>query len=88
MAILWTETARDQLADLYVACPIDEREELIQIIGIVEQLLLKNGNIIGESRGGSHRVFFAPRITVFFSLLNTGDIEIFRVRSSRKTGFD
>lgn len=84
----WRNRARDQLADIYVDTPAEEREELIRIVLQVERELAANAETAGESRGEDQRVYFAPRITVFYELMPGSVVQIFRVRPSKRRWTD
>ena len=82
--IAWTDPARDQLADIYVATPAPEREELVQVVLGAERELASNPMFAGESRGENVRVLLAPRLTFFYILVQGGGVQIYRVRPSRR----
>ena len=82
--VIWLDEARDRLADIYVATPAPEREELVRVVLDVERELATNALFVGESRGERHRVIMAPRVTVFYTLLRGGGAQIYHVRPSRR----
>jgi plasmid stabilization system protein ParE len=86
--IQWMDAARDQLADIYVTTPSEERNDLVQIILSTERDLSDRAATMGESRGGNHRVLFVPRVTIFYTLDPHGVVRIFRIRPSKRRWSD
>jgi hypothetical protein len=64
--VLWSDTALDRLADLYVTAAPTERDEVVAAAEAVYRELGAESAERGESRGGRVRVTFFGRLTVFF----------------------
>jgi plasmid stabilization system protein ParE len=82
-AVTWSDQAREELADIYVALPSHERPALVHAVGQVEAALSVNAQFEGESRSGNQRVCFYSPLAVTYALLPGGGVRIVRVRSSR-----
>jgi hypothetical protein len=76
----WTEKARDQLADAWVAATPDERDLIEQVVLSAERDLRDNPLGVGESRGGPYRVLMRPPLTFWYTVSPDGTrARIFRV---------
>ena len=64
--VLWRDRALDQLADVYVAASIEERNDLGTEVDYVNRRLAGNGLFEGESRGGYGRVMIGESLVVFY----------------------
>ena len=79
----WTDTARDQLADIWVAAASAERIRFEANIVLFERLLAEDPLAIGESREGSSRVAVVLPLVYWFSV-ESNAVRIYRVHRCAK----
>lgn len=65
-ALTWSNTALDQLADVYVAATPDQRTRMASFIDGVNERLRVDPLAVGESRSGGHRIVFVPLLAILF----------------------
>jgi plasmid stabilization system protein ParE len=84
-ALIWSNTALDQLADAYVAADPVEREQMAAGIESLNTRLRDDPLAVGESRVGAYRVEFVPRFAVLFHVSEADRIvRVVRLRPSRR----
>lgn len=80
-ALIWTERALDQLADVYVAVAQDERDRIAAAVDSFNQRLQSDPLSEGESRSNGFRIAFLPLIAVMFRVSEAdGVAHVTRVR--------
>lgn len=62
----WTDEARDELADIWVAATVEERTEIERAVLRADRLIVADPTGAGESRGGNARVVIVPPLTVWY----------------------
>jgi plasmid stabilization system protein ParE len=78
----WTDRARDQLADIWVAATPKERVAFEGAIGRLERDLSEAPLEVGESRAGSVRVVIRSLLVFWFDVAPR--VRIFRVTRFRR----
>jgi hypothetical protein len=58
--VLWTETADDELCELFLSVP--DRAELVRIVDAIETELARQPESIGESRDSGWRVVLESHV--------------------------
>jgi hypothetical protein len=66
----WGKSARDELADLWLAAPSPQRKRITEAAYLIEQALRRDPEI-GESREGDVRIFFQAPLGVLYSVDET-----------------
>lgn len=80
----WEESARDELADVWVLATPDERDEIEKAVIAAERALHKDPLDVGESRYGNLRVLLQPPLTFWYEVSPSGDrVRIVRVHHPR-----
>jgi plasmid stabilization system protein ParE len=83
--IEWADTARDQLADIWVAATPNERDQIERIIMRLERGLADDPLSVGESRSGPLRVEVISPLVIWFNVIGNF-VRIIRVtRPQRST---
>lgn len=81
----WTERARDQLADIWVAATPDERDEIERVVIAAERELKRGPLAVGESRSGRLRTLLRPPLTFWYAVLPPDNrVRIVRVLRPRR----
>jgi plasmid stabilization system protein ParE len=76
-ALVWTEHALDDLADVWVAVDPPTRDRIEAAIHRLNADLRQNPNEVGESRDGNRRIGFAgPLIVVFRVDMNARTVRV------------
>jgi plasmid stabilization system protein ParE len=65
-ALVWTEHALDDLADIWIAVDPPTRDRIEAAILRLNAELREHPNEVGESRGANRRIAFAGPLVVFF----------------------
>lgn len=74
MKIYWSETARRELADMWLSAGSDRRRAITAAAQSIDTHLAKDPESAGESRPENVRIFFAPPLGVLFRLEADGAI--------------
>ena len=80
--IVWSDEALVQLAAIYVAAEVGERDDLAHATDAIDHTLAESGDTAGESRGGNGRVYFHSMLIVFFEVDGTV-MRVTEVRTNR-----
>ena len=64
--LIWGGRALDQLAEIYVALPLDEQRRTAAAVDAMNHRLAARPHEEGESRGGNLRITFPDGIVVRF----------------------
>ncbi len=84
MFVRWKQRALDHLADIYVALPLAEQRLLAADVEMVNRELLARGGELGESRGGTRRMWFTEWLVVSFNILPNGGVDVSFVSDNRR----
>ena len=79
----WTNKARDQFADIWVAATLAERNVIEPLVIQFERDLRDNPMLIGESRIGSLRIVFYLPLVVWYHV-NGNRVRIVRITRPRQ----
>jgi plasmid stabilization system protein ParE len=80
----WSNTALDQLADVYVAATVDQRAQIAAAVVTLNARLRTEPLTVGESRVGGFRIGFAPWLAVLFHVSEADrNVHVVRVRPTR-----
>lgn len=66
MKVLWTPSARNDLADLWLKADSAQRQMITSATGSIDRRLAADPANEGESRPGGRRISFAPPLGVAF----------------------
>lgn len=80
----WIDAAKDDLADLWVAAPPDERDEIERAVLRENRLLADDPENEGESRPGNARVLIVSPLTIWYRVQPGPQARVFGVRRFRK----
>jgi plasmid stabilization system protein ParE len=64
--LIWGGRALDQLADIYVALPLDAQRQTAAAVDAMNHRLTERPHEEGESRGGNLRITFPDALVVRF----------------------
>jgi plasmid stabilization system protein ParE len=81
--IICRELALDQLADLYVAATLAERETLAREVEEVSRRLATNAQFEGESRGGFARVVVSELVVVIYTVVPHEPVRVVELRPNK-----
>lgn len=62
----WSDSAYDDLADIWVGATLDERTEIERAVLRANRVIGEDPTGAGESRGGNVRVVIAAPLTVWY----------------------
>lgn len=79
----WTENARDQLADIWIAATPAERIRFEGVLLCLAKDLVDDPLEVGESRSGSVRVVVRSSLVIWFNASSVRP-RIFRITRSRQ----
>ncbi len=79
----WTDKATDDLADIWVAATLAERNEIERAVLHANRKIGDDPENAGESRGGTARVFVSPPVTVWYRVRPNGQARVFGIRHHR-----
>jgi hypothetical protein len=82
--LIWSSRALDQLADIYVALPLDRQRRLASAVDAFNHRLTTQPLDEGESRGGDLRIGFADGLVVRFRVNEAN--QTVRVSNVRRIG--
>jgi hypothetical protein len=81
----WEDSARDELADIWVEASPDEREKIAALIEQLERDLRREPFDVGESRTGRVRVEVRSPLVFWFDVTPDGAVvRVIRVRRWRR----
>lgn len=84
-ALVWENTALDQLAEAYVAADSAVRAQMAASVEALNTNLRDDPLAVGESRIGGFRVTFVPRLAVLFHVSEVDQtVRVVRLRRSRR----
>ncbi|MBN9121497.1 MAG: hypothetical protein J0I06_20500 [Planctomycetes bacterium] len=84
-ALVWEDTALDQLADAYVAAGSEDRAQMAAGVEALNTRLRDDPLAVGESRAGGFRIGFVPRLAILFHVSEADrTVRVVRLRRSRR----
>jgi hypothetical protein len=69
MRVEWTESALDQLADLFVQSDLVVQQEIEATVEAINSVLADDPDELGESRSAGRRVWFVHPLVVIFRII-------------------
>ncbi len=79
-ALNWTEEALNELAEIYVAATVEERERMARGVDALNARLRNDPLTEGESRTGGLRMTFSDLLSVWFRLTGPRAVRVIRVQ--------